>query len=84
VTSGCYNNSGLYYEVTGSGRKICDFSGVQQIVQNGTLCGNNRGNISKGIGKVIPRQHMEVAQITKEHSIGSGTSICSRFDKRVK
>ena len=27
---------------------------------------------------------MEVARITREHSIGLGTSICSRFDKRVE
>jgi len=27
---------------------------------------------------------MEVARIIREHSIGSGTSICSGFDKRVE
>ena len=27
---------------------------------------------------------MEIVQITREHSISSGTSICSRFDKRVE
>jgi len=27
---------------------------------------------------------MKVAQITKECSIGSGTSICSRFNERVE
>ena len=77
-------DSGLYYEVTSSGGKRCDSSSVQQIVQNGTLCGNDRGNISGEIGKVILRQHMEVAWITREHRIRSGTSICSRFDERVK
>ena len=27
---------------------------------------------------------MEVVQITREHSIRLGTSICGRFDKRVE
>ena len=27
---------------------------------------------------------MKVAWITRKHSIGPGTSICSRFDKRVE
>ena len=77
-------NGRLYYEVTGSSGKRCDSSSVRQIVQNGTLCGNNRRNISGGIGKVIQRQHIEVARITREYCIGSGTSICSGFDERVE
>ena len=47
------SNSGFYYEVTSSGRERCNLSGLQQVIQNDTLCGNYTGNFSKRIDKVV-------------------------------
>jgi len=77
-------DSGLHYEVASSSRKRCNFSGVRQIVQNSTFCGNNGRNIGRRIGKVILGLHMEVARITRKYCVRLRASIHSGFDKRVE
>ena len=46
-------NNGLYHKVTISSWEECNPSSLQQVVQNNTFCGNNRGNISRGVSKVV-------------------------------
>ena len=62
-------NSRLYYKATSSSRKGCDSGGMQQVVQNNTLCSNNGRNISRRIGEVVQEQCVEVTQVTRECGI---------------
>ena len=77
-------NSGLHHEVTNSGRKRCDPGGLQQAVQNDTLCGNNGRNISGEAGKVVQGQHVEAAQATRKCGVRQRTLVCGRTDQRIK
>ena len=59
-------NSGLYHEVTISGRKEHNFGSMWSVIINGTFCGNYRRKFSERFSKIIQRQYMEVIWTTKE------------------
>ena len=43
----------LYHKAAISSQEGYDLSGLQQIVQNGIFCRNNKRNIGKRISKVV-------------------------------
>ena len=49
------SNDRLYYEVTSSSWEKHDHGGLQSIVKNDILCGNDRRDIGRGISKAVQR-----------------------------
>ena len=53
-------NSGLHHKATNSSWERCNPSGLQSVVKNDVFCGNYKRDISRGSGKVIQDQYVEV------------------------
>ena len=75
------HNSGLYHEVTNSGGEGRYSGGLQQVVKNDTLCGNNRRDIGRGTGKVVQRQCMKATWATQKCGIRQRAPVCSRINE---
>ena len=47
------SNGRFYHEVTGGSWEECDPSGLQQVVQDGSFCGNDGSNVGGRFSETV-------------------------------